>query len=484
MDRLATYSVATLFWALSCFAAQANGAGCGQSLVEQALGAVVPRTTSLRFIEPALPVPIIYQWNANNGYCGEASLISAGLANGQYMSQADARLACGAFFGKETNGSGASLLQAGIKGSTILNSNAQMLLENVASGVSGANDFGHGALCAANSGLKATSYPFATGYKTANIGISGAQDYLSWVKAEMIAGHHVTIGVLTNGGDDAQYDHEVSVLKIGTNHVVTDPTYYPDDVLYFDDHGQYTLQLKTQRQWRFADNPAVPLGAGSDATGCTPYIFAYPFSSLLKNRSAANQSDAPAYSLMIPASTRIAVIAGNTAPTGSGFATIYGPHNYALSVWGPLDTLGETTKMTLQISSARSLVNGIWTLMAKDPIAGFNYESPYISPTLNGCDRGDCFTNTRPAPMKLTLTARVYGLEVGKEYTVYEFDYAALDGSKTGSFAALPVPVRDFKANANKATSVIKFTATSVNYAVAPIERMSNQIILFRAIKN
>jgi hypothetical protein len=65
-----------------------------------------------------------------------------------------------------------------------------------------------------------------------------------------------------------------------------------------------------------------------------------------------------------------------------------------------------------------------------------------------------------------------------------EFDYAALDGSKTGSFAALPVPVRDFKANANKATSVIKFTATSVNYALAPIERMSNQIILFRAIKN
>jgi hypothetical protein len=29
----------------------------------------------------------------------------------------------------------------------------------------------------------------------------------------MIAGHHVTIGVLGNGGDDQQYDHIVTVVK-------------------------------------------------------------------------------------------------------------------------------------------------------------------------------------------------------------------------------------------------------------------------------
>ena len=35
------------------------------------------------------------QWNENNGYCGEVSLISAGLYYGQYLSQYDARsLAC------------------------------------------------------------------------------------------------------------------------------------------------------------------------------------------------------------------------------------------------------------------------------------------------------------------------------------------------------------------------------------------------------
>jgi hypothetical protein len=29
-------------------------------------------------------------------------------------------------------------------------------------------------------------------------------------------------------------DHEVAVIGLGTNHSPTDPTYYPDDVVYFD----------------------------------------------------------------------------------------------------------------------------------------------------------------------------------------------------------------------------------------------------------
>jgi len=35
-----------------------------------------------------------YQWANNNGYCGEVDLIQAGLNNGQWMSQYDARLVC------------------------------------------------------------------------------------------------------------------------------------------------------------------------------------------------------------------------------------------------------------------------------------------------------------------------------------------------------------------------------------------------------
>jgi len=33
----------------------------------------------------------VFQWDANYGYCGEVSLISAGLYYGQYISQYDAR---------------------------------------------------------------------------------------------------------------------------------------------------------------------------------------------------------------------------------------------------------------------------------------------------------------------------------------------------------------------------------------------------------
>ena len=161
---------------LSGAAALANELECGQGLLEKTLGAKLNETNSLQFIEPAVPAQIIYQWNANNGYCGEASLISAGLANGQYMSQADARLACGAFMGNASDGSGPSLLQGGEMGTNTINYNAQMLLEYADAGVSGANDFGQGPRCAANSGLDATTYPFETGYKTANIGESGVQD--------------------------------------------------------------------------------------------------------------------------------------------------------------------------------------------------------------------------------------------------------------------------------------------------------------------
>lgn len=62
---------------------------------------------------------------------------------------------------------------------------------------------------------------------------------MSWVKQEVIIGRQVTIAILMNGGSDPQYDHEVAVARIGANHSPTDPTYHPDDVVYFDDHGNY-----------------------------------------------------------------------------------------------------------------------------------------------------------------------------------------------------------------------------------------------------
>ena len=84
--------------------------------------------------------------------------------------------------------------------------------------------------------------------------------------------------------------------------------------------------------------------------------------------------------------------------------------------------------------------------------------------------------------MKLTLTATVYGLDIGKSYAVYEFDLPAYDGTRTGKMAALPVPVSDFHRNADKAVSVTKFIASSTSYTLSPMDRLSNQIIVLRAV--
>lgn len=42
--------------------------------------------TAIIAAEWKLDIPPRYQWNANNGYCGEVSFISVGLYYGQYCS--------------------------------------------------------------------------------------------------------------------------------------------------------------------------------------------------------------------------------------------------------------------------------------------------------------------------------------------------------------------------------------------------------------
>ena len=87
-----------------------------------------------------------------------------------------------------------------------------------------------------------------------------------------------------NGGSDPQYDHEVAVIRLGTNYSVTEPTYYPDDVVYFT-ITVTTLFLVN----RFTSNPAIPPGAGAgfDSTGCAPYVFGYTLGSLANTRAGA-----------------------------------------------------------------------------------------------------------------------------------------------------------------------------------------------------
>jgi hypothetical protein len=103
---------------------------------------------------------------------------------------------------------------------------------------------------------------------------------MSWVKQQVINGSQVAVAIIisaVDGGTGDQYDHEVGVVKIGTNHSPTDPTYYPDDVLYIDDHGNWNIENSKTNATTY---DAIPWGInGTDnSTSCTPYVFGYAFS--------------------------------------------------------------------------------------------------------------------------------------------------------------------------------------------------------------
>jgi hypothetical protein len=436
---------------LPIYSVTASESDCGQKLVD---GTTPPVTTS--YIYPRQALKPFYQWENNDGYCGEVSMMEAGLGNGQWMSQFNARLICGT-----------GLSQSGPNGACAahknqVNYNAQLLIESPGTGVSGPHTYANSALCLSNSQLNATTY----NYSAQSTGMTGYEEYMSWVKQQIIDGHQVTIAVLLNGGSDPQYDHEVAVIKIGTNHSPTDPAYYSDDVVYFDDHGVYTLSGK-----QFTSNPAIPPGAGSDTKGCTPYIFGYTFGSLANTRAGANGKNTQGYSIIIPGDGTI-----NTYTGGSGYDTvpILGPHNYAFSVAGPEDPTGETLPVALTIVGP-TLTKGSTNPL--DPIAGYGYENPMIGTSVWGLS---CTNNPPSAWMtNFVLQATVSGLTPGSSYNLYEYDFSSVSGE--GSAAALAVPTEDFNANAGLATHVTTFSAASSTYTQT-VAKTSNDIVVFRCV--
>ena len=188
-------------------------------------------------------LPPRLQWNANFGYCGETSFISAGLNYGQYISQYDARAIA-------SNNAGQSL------------ESSQLLL--------GVNDV------AAAEAMHLT----AVAKQATTV------SFLTWVKSNVIAGYPVVIGVFMNqsrfygtanpNAGDGEYDHIVTVTGISSNHPLTGPaTYYADDVLTFNDNGLWT---------------GTPNGQPQN-------VFNLAFGTFAATRQQANAETAPVYSL-------------------------------------------------------------------------------------------------------------------------------------------------------------------------------------------
>jgi hypothetical protein len=146
-----------------------------------------------------LSIPPRLQWMANYGYCGETSLISAGLYYGQYVSQYTARAIASAGTPQNRRGS-------------------QLLL--------GVNDTS----AAKKMHLNAVEWNTAAERST--------RAFLAWVKANVTLGYPVTIGVYTNEylfygktnprAGDPSYDHIVPVTGAA------------NDALTFSDNGLWS----------------------------------------------------------------------------------------------------------------------------------------------------------------------------------------------------------------------------------------------------
>ncbi len=216
---------------------------------------------------PAAPAPRTYtagsrlpariQWNANYGYCGEVSFISAGLQYGQYISQYDAR--------------------------AIASKNARQNLES-SQLLLGVNDV------ATAKAMRLS----ATAFNTAQQPNSTA--FLTWVKSNVTAGYPVVMGVFQNqsrfygtrnlNAGDAEYDHIVIATGITSTRPLTGPaTYYADDVVTFNDNGLWTKTPNGQPQ----------------------NSFSYSFGSFATTRQRANALTGPVYSLKSGADYGIAI---------------------------------------------------------------------------------------------------------------------------------------------------------------------------------
>lgn len=187
-------------------------------------------------------IPPRLQWTANAGYCGEVSLISAGLYYGQYISQYDARA---------------------IATHNAPQNKRQLLL--------GVND----QYAAKKMHLNAVVWDTGDEQDT--------NAFLVWVKQYVIQGHPVIIGIYTNeylfynntnpNAGDEEYDHIVPVTGFLSKHPLKDHHYYKDNVIYFSDNGLW------------------------GSIHHFPYFFHYRCGVFQKNRQQANAMNGPIYSL-------------------------------------------------------------------------------------------------------------------------------------------------------------------------------------------
>ncbi|MGI9197375.1 MAG: hypothetical protein ACR2KE_07920, partial [Candidatus Nanopelagicales bacterium] len=186
------------------------------------------------------------QWNANDGYCGETSFISAGMRYGQYASQWTVR----------------ATVSPGVPQTK---PSSQLLL-----GVHTRRD-------AQALRLASVDFPSARQSSTAQ--------FLRWVKVRFLRGDAVIIGIYNNVttlGEpaslaDPDYDHITPVMGIGSGSplALRGPglRYLPSDNITISDNGLFTVGR------------------------LYPYLFTYRMGDFMLDRRQASAVGGPVYSL-------------------------------------------------------------------------------------------------------------------------------------------------------------------------------------------
>jgi hypothetical protein len=225
------------------------------------------------------------QWNANNGYCGEACLVSAGLSFGQYCSQYTARSLASPSY-RQSDAASQVLLGTGNRDSGPFRSVAEFAARQ----------------------MRLDAAEFGSTWQFSSRG------FLGWIKENFLRGRVVIIGVFNNGirlgewtarhGGDAEYDHIVSVLRLGSDQPLSSRprAFLPGDTITISDNGLYTPR------------------------GIPQFRFSYRIGNFLGSRVQANEPDGPVYLLKKP------------------------PPNYGMAVSGPLDRDRVTVPVTLRAS--------------------------------------------------------------------------------------------------------------------------------------
>lgn len=199
----------------------------------------------------ALDIPPRFQWNPDFGYCGEVSLISAGLYYGQYVSEWDTRT------------------QSHDDGRTSQSQEPDQLF---VSPIADRPSSGTGATAAKNMRLNISEW-ISVSQGNLNDGTQ-TKNFLAWLKQNIVNGYPVTIGILEQTSeptDGSNYDHIVPVNTITSNHPLTDSAYYDDDTIQFsDNYGN--------------DKP------NSHTAPISSYQYRYTFKDFRKTRSDLNGS--------------------------------------------------------------------------------------------------------------------------------------------------------------------------------------------------